>query len=307
VIGDVQFLFDFAICGFAKAGTSSLLMSLERHPETRMESKEWFSFFRNQARGVESMYQMVKKQGGGVMGYKNPHDIQYPSVLKFYRTHAPQAKLLVTIRHPVTWFNSFYNYRVVNNELWSIRGHPNNLTINDSSLKGKASYVNAASGAFHRYLAHLGKTPLDKNERELLNGFLGDDELIGQPPLVPNPVFLMEMRQLGDSNSTRSFQLVKDLQTTLGLQQPIESITHTNSFQQAAKKPRAQQKNVMDICKDEFLPIREEMMHVARNASLWIREYFIKSSNVTVSSPEYFEELMESWMHDPCQTTIKTS
>jgi hypothetical protein len=103
---------------------------------------------------------------------------------------------------------------------------------------------------------------------ELLNGFLDHDQRIGQPPLVPNPVFLKEMRQLGDSNSTRSFQLLKDLQTTLGLQQPIESIVHTNSFQQAAKNPRARQNNIMGICKYEVLPIREEMMRVARYATL---------------------------------------
>lgn len=299
IIGNVQPLFHFSVCGFAKTGTTSLMQTLSEHPEIRMQNTEWYRFFRNQALGVRDMYKMHERRGPGIMGYKNPHDIQYPSVLNFYRQHAPKTKLIVTVRHPVLWFESFYNYRVVNNELWSIKGEPNSLTTNTTF---KANYVNAATGAFHRYLAHLGKTALDTDERMLLNGFLDHDELVDSPPLVPNPVLLLETRQLGDTNETRSVQLLQDIQSFLGFKEPLQPIQHANSLTAVKEKKRRRNKiPLLHICDNEYHIIKEEMMNVARNASTWIRTYFLKSPDVFVSSPDYFEHLMESWMQDPCQ------
>lgn len=41
-------------------------------------------------------------------------------------------------------------------------------------------------------------------------------------------------------------------------------------------------------------------MGIARPASVWIRNYFIESDEVVVSSPNYFKESLETWMYDPC-------
>ena len=39
---------------------------------------------------------------------KSPHDIQYPDTVAFFRNMAPQTKLIVAIRHPVLYFESFF-------------------------------------------------------------------------------------------------------------------------------------------------------------------------------------------------------
>lgn len=297
---DVQFLFDFAIVGFAKTGTTSLMNSLSSHPEILMENVERNDIWNNPIKGIQTMYKMVEQHGPGITGYKGPHIIQNLFMLYFYQTFAPRTKLIVSVRHPVLWFESYYNYRVVNRELGRIKGPPNNLTIDTSA---SFEMVNAATGAFHRYLAHLGKTSLGKAERELLEGVIRENELKQMPALVPNPVMLLETRQLSDSNPERSSLLLKDMQAFLGLQKPLEPLMHTHSYHHIKEKRGINRKvPVMDICEDEFVPIRTEMMRVARNASVWIRDYFVKSNSVTVSSPQYFDQLLLMWMHDPCKT-----
>jgi hypothetical protein len=56
----------------------------------------------------------------------------------------------------------------------------------------------------------------------------------------------------------------------------------------------------LDICDPDYQPVLEEMMAISRAASLWFRTYFMASPNVTVSSPEYVNELFEGWMVNPC-------
>jgi hypothetical protein len=42
-------------------------------------------------------------------------------------------------------------------------------------------------------------------------------------------------------------------------------------------------------------------MEQAMNASTWIRQYFLHSPDVVVSSRDYFiHDLMASWKRDPC-------
>jgi hypothetical protein len=57
----------------------------------------------------------------------------------------------------------------------------------------------------------------------------------------------------------------------------------------------------MDICDPRHDRLRAELMAVPRPASVWIRKYFLSSKDVAVSSPDYFIQVLETWMHDPCE------
>jgi hypothetical protein len=60
--------------------------------------------------------------------------------------------------------------------------------------------LSTAKGSFHQYLAQLGKTPLsDSKELTLL-----DRARLNDVKKMPNPVFFLEISQLGDANVTRS-------------------------------------------------------------------------------------------------------
>jgi hypothetical protein len=232
----------------------------------------------------------VLDKGPGLTGYRNPNDIRYEVV----REHCPNTKHIVTVRHPLLWFESVYNYRLLYRNFWSIKGEPNKLM--GMVCNGKPVYVCAEFGAFHRDLAKWGKTSLAQEELELLSEF--KDEFRNYTSKFKNPIFLMEISQLNDANATRASQLGHDVQTYLGLKNPMRPIPHSNSITKPRTKAAA---NLINICDPQYEPIHSKMMQVARDASLWIRNYFLKSPDVTVSSPKYFEALLESWMEDPCR------
>lgn len=111
--GNVQFLFDFAIAGFAKCGTSSVMKWLMNHPEVRMQGNEMEWFLDDPNRAIKTQYDVLVKEGKGVTGYKSPHHIQRLPYVDFFRNVIPKTKLILTLRHPVTWFQSFYSYRIL--------------------------------------------------------------------------------------------------------------------------------------------------------------------------------------------------
>ncbi len=55
---------------------------------------------------------------------------------------------------------------------------------------------------------------------------------------------------------------------------------------------------MIDICDEDFKPIHDEMILVARNASLWINEYFLDSPEVSYSGS--LKKIVEGWQVDPC-------
>jgi hypothetical protein len=120
-----------------------------------------------------------------------------------------------------------------------------------------------------------------------------------------NKVFLVEASQLTDQDWFRKEQFTNDLMAFLDLQYPFQ-----NGIPGASPAPRLgtqeiRDKRKMDICLSQYDDLREELMQGARDSSQWIRERFLKSPDVFVSSPDYFEQAIASWMEDPCDTSAK--
>ena len=122
-------------------------------------------------------------------------------------------------------------------------------------------------------------------------------------------VFLYEVSQLRSDSSDdtdspgREMQFRHDLQHFLQLEQPISQSmlwfkpgrNRTTEFMLEIKKRQ------IDICTDEYLPLRTVLLETAYNASQLIRRFFMQHADVTVSSPDYFEQhIMTSWERDPC-------
>lgn len=214
--------------------------------------------------------------------------------------HFPNARLVVSVRHPVKWFESYYNYRLEQNELSILKGTPNEL-IGELKCKGcKQHFVlSTAKGEFHRFLARLHKTPLSSPEEIKL---LSRNEKWETMTEIHNPIFFVEMSQLGDNNETRSGILRRDLQDFLGLktaflENEIPKVRPTRN----TIKDNPVNFTKIDICDEEHSPVRTELMHISRNASEWFRQYFLKSDEVFVSSREHLLEILKGWMEDPCQ------
>ena len=352
-----KFLLDYVVAGFAKCGTTTLGHWLGNHPEVRSPTGEIYYYGLKTSRMMMEIFSLKKNSAKVPMspslnssavlgqqpqpqkhpidikkvGFRCPHHVQSPKGLMLLREpYFSEAKIIVSVRHPVIWFESYYNYRLEGGKAGLLKGAPNEL-IGHLKCKGcNAMWIlSTAKGAFHWYLSKLKKTPLNsQQERDLLQPFgkqqnqekrsLQDgreEDGDGQPKSgnngtgsnsqSSNKVFFIEIRQLGDSDPMRTQIFRNDMQEFLQLKQPLDPMIKVlpgKPKKEDEKKTTVTAKNFtrLDICQDEYLPVRTELMYISRNASIWFRQYFMKSSDVYVSSPGYMVQLLEEWMTDPC-------
>jgi len=288
ITGDVQFLLDFAIIGHPKTATTTILYWLRSHPEILMPRHEVRSLRKGKpAALVEELYTSLPAGSLYKRGYKSPIDLETPKALDLIRQYWPQTVLIVGLRHPVKWFESFYNFHL---------RHGDSMPPPSSLIGGcsKETYMVCTDRSlFHIHLSFLGKTKLsDAAEQELLT-HPRKERPFGMK-VLPNKVFLYEINQLNDANPMRAQQYRADLSEFLGLEdEALQPRTnHTDSVTPAEV--------ALDICQKQYGPLRDELMKNSIAASKWIRNYFLQSPDVTVSSPDYFKELLLSWLIDPC-------
>lgn len=150
---------------------------------------------------------------------------------------------------------------------------------------------------YHEHLARLGKTNLSDPKEFYLLG-RNEPEVVSVTDIVsamPNPVFLYEISQAFDNNLTRRTAYAEDLSNFLGLSPSLDPWEPSEG-----KGPDYHFK--IDICDDQYDALRAELVAMGTNASLWLRQYFLKLPDVTVSSPIHFDELIRTWSSDPCET-----
>jgi hypothetical protein len=313
IFGDPQFLLDVAIVGFPKCGTTALQDWLSQHPQVQFLPGEPFPLMhRKPYLLIYKLYTQLPAEDGPtkfVRGYKNPLDIRAQPSISTLAKFFPKTLLIVGLRHPVHWFESLYNFKIqnlpghVDPAVW---GDPNSL-VDECEDWLDVHCVGTAKGWFHVYLASLGKVQFPQEWRSEYPRYLQN---VSSATPVPNPIFLYETNQLNfedTHNSTTahySDQLRRDLQVQLGLNSPLDmtmsrakpDMEHFNERQQ-----RRKDRHKIHICREQYLPLRKALMVIARRSSEWIRNDFMKSPDVFVSSPDYFVALMEKWMMDPCE------
>lgn len=124
---------------------------------------------------------------------------------------------------------------------------------------------------------------------------------------VPNPVFFFDMHQLADDNEERLNVLRQDVQNYLGLATDLPPVgRHKPGRSWSAKTQKEKDRAKIDICDQQHIPVRRELMRISKENSEWIRTVFLNSPNVFVSSRYYVEELLSEWMNDPCSNETET-
>ena len=273
IINDVQFLLDFAIVAHPKCGTTALLNWIGNHDEVQMHDNEIHSLKSNKPAELVSLMYDLPPGSHYKRGYKAPNDLRSEDALQAIQTYWPQTKLIVGLRHPVKWMESFYNFRKRKG-----RKVPSDEVMRGLEIPQQVQ--------FHLNLANLGKTNVTEQESNLL----GPDKK--RPRLhLRNEVFLYEISQPSDKNETRAARFRTDLSDFIGLSIPLDPLERKESdnFHYA-----------IDICDEEYSHLRARLVENGKVAATWIRNYFLPLPDVTVSSPTYFEELLQSWSIDPC-------
>jgi hypothetical protein len=196
---------------------------------------------------------------------------------------------------------------------------------------------NPLSASSSRIGSRTSASEMDLKERDW---FTPEDykQWVHDPPrYAPNPVFLYDTQQLldddddddhhdntttatvstttttttttttnADGSRTRARQFRHDLHHFLGFHPTHElpPVLHyspgtTRRFNATEQARRNALK--ISICDVKHGILREELMEIAQQVGPWIRDYFLKSPDVVVSSPDYFvSHILESYQHDPC-------
>lgn len=279
---------------------------LEKHPGLQvLKSEVWALSARDPARLIRRIHRRLPADLP--RGYKCPGDVLTVYVMDYYRRLWPRTKLFVGVRHPVLWFQSLYNFRVQNFQSFREFPHPNELF---EDCAPKWSLMCAKRGFFGYHLMKLGKsrsaggvprapTALEyemmawMGVRNRTNPFVSP---------LPNEIFLFELQQLSDQNEARHERFKADIQDYLSLSQPLPDMIHFTPgrvWHDELQKEKDAKK--IDICQDQFLPLRRALMKMSRMSSRWIRDEFLGLPSVHVSSDDYVRQILETeWMVDPC-------
>ena len=298
---DVSNHLSFALIGFSKSGTTSLLRLLQNTNETVMFPKERCDMVNGDIPFLlNSLHSLERKK----RGIKCPQELwsSRSSIQAGYKKFFHKTKLVVGIRHPILWFESMYNFNVRN---------ANNMISTDKlSRCGRGSHgVCAWRMNIPDFLSWLNKTPLGNDEGAFMN--LKADIDAKKTGNV-GPVFLYEMDQLKgeDNNGTIGTVFRKDLAAFLDIQDGLPELPHISTagsmdFIEGMKE--FTENFTIDICDDEHSFIRSVLMEKSRTSSEWIQKYFISSEDVHVSSRDYFLNRMQQWHTDPCIERKKTN
>ena len=301
-------LIEFAVAGFAKTGTSYLLHHLLNTDETYMGGEEHCLSSSDVSKKI-SMYKLGRRTDDGRTRIKNglkcPRDLQDVHGLENYEKHFPRTKFIVSLRHPILWFQSFYNYKVrqhalKKHDMW----RPNVMDligpcnagseyVTHTYQKGEAHREGVCTNAarFHHYLSRLGFTEMSTSEELSLV-----DHGMAIASLPEARLFLMEINQFSIENQTRANTFTQDLQNYVGLENPLPPLLAHEKKQ----IPEDVKNMFIDICDEQYDLIRSMLLETAREAHVWIRDYLLKSEQVVVSSLDHFLELLEGWDRDPC-------
>lgn len=112
-------LLDFAVIGFPKCGTSTMMRFLHTK-SSFVPGREICDFNTKNEEKIDKFQNLItefsRKNPGKKIGVKCPSSAEsfrfYDNVKKFYGDD--HTRYIVGIRHPIDWFESFYNFRVNN-------------------------------------------------------------------------------------------------------------------------------------------------------------------------------------------------
>ena len=281
---DNDITLDFFVSGFPKCGTTTLLKTFEQHSETVVPPMEECSLdqvFQDDMaykRLTEHLKDATNTTSLDIKrGIKCPFGLTTLMAIERLEEWFPNTKLIFGLRHPVYYFQSFYNYRVLMVHQDKLEGpipSPESLIGSDDWIR-----VSTETARFEKVLEKLGKTE-------------GSDEL-----KTPFKVFLYTLEQMEDENEDRKGSLRATLGSFLELKKPIEPLPRANQNVFVGKEGFEE---TIDICDTEHDKLRNVLVENGKKTLQWILDEFLKSPDVIVANEGHFHEIVSQWGLDPC-------
>ena len=306
-----QDLLNFTVIGYPKTGTTFMLRDwLPKHPDICMPNRESDSWKHGPVQLARELYNI----GGRthcIRGYKHPTQLLEGKRLGEILNAYPKSGLIVALRHPVWWMESYYNHKVRSGNL--------NESQPLESLRGKGGcsdecpgYVCPANAKFQFYLSLLGKTPLKSDHELSLLNVKGHQKWRRRYVMeykIHNPVFLVESSQLDATQDAQVAEALRqDLSHFLGLgedrllpPQPKPVLHLPGNLGEHVVQSYPKVKGSIKICDERYKNVRNELVDIGTKAAEWILTYFIQSQDVSISSPDYFRQKLLEWQYDPCE------
>ena len=239
---------------------------------------------------VERLFEL--EQGGSSSckrAFKSPSLIRSQPGMQGIRDSWPQTQVVIGLRHPVTWIQSLYNFKIFrqNISLPQLRVNMTKCRVEGFCLQ---------SVLFHYELAKLGKTALiEADEMNLLEVYKEFDRKLVLDPPSPNNFFLYEFSELH----------TEDLRFALGeylnLKRPLAKLGDYQNHQTTTKIP-----GQIDICEDQHFAVRQKLLEIGDAAAQWIDDYFLRSPDVVTAGASFQRALMQ-WRVDPCESVMGNS
>jgi len=290
----VKNLLDVAILGHAKCATSFVLKWLRTSPEIAMFKQEVCDVYDGKPASLARKLYGLSNSTDAKRGFKCPGHFARTS-LRWFRKYYGNARLIVGVRHPVLWFESYYNFRSRH-----MRGSSNNNATRQKALPPADALIGECTpegqgvctdrANFQRNFGNFGKTPMNTTaEMRLLRIPREKQQYLSE---IPNPIFVYDTSQIYQE------QFRIDLQRFVGLDAELVAAANVSD---SSSSSSSQKKQVLDICLPRYRNLRRELVDIGTRASSWMREYFLKMPSVYVSNRTQFESILETWQFDPCE------
>jgi len=293
-------ILDFAIIGFAKCGTTEMMAKLSKFAAMPLSDictpvhQTVYYAYKNWPKQYDHNGTKILK------GTKCPRAID-PDVSQF-STFLPRTKLIIGIRHPVLMYQSFWKMFARNQEA---AFNPYDHT----KIYGKTLCLGLCLGRarYHLYLAALGKTPLDTEERKFLapGDYDGGKNLINKN--ISNPIFLYDITQISEKESSKlEIDLIwNDLAKFLQLPDK-EKMTVSRESQNNDRTPKYH----VDICDEKNDDLRALIMPYGYEMSIWLCDYLLvhvaDDNNFIIPDPDRFCKIIRGYSKDPCGRLIRS-
>jgi len=302
---------DFFVMGFPKCGTTSMSdLFQEVVNETVIIYKQWFpprkdgkprlhNIYEYGFRGVNQAVTLIDKikrtskkyNETKKFGIKWPTALEHPSVIRNLievdKRHR-NTKIIIGMRHPVKWFESFYNYRLLNYTM-----PPANKLIGGREIHVRG--VRTGLAQYEKYFMQFGKVDLTKDELGMLHNHKPDTTLLS----TPNKIFLYTIEQFKDKNVTRANKFFNDLASFMKLEETItlEMMPKSNVYDDKTKDDILEDRR-FKICDDENKEVRKVLVENGKVTANWFQSRL--SKEVDIGGREHFFALLETWKEDPC-------
>jgi hypothetical protein len=287
---------DFFIMGFPKCATSSLMqLFMKAVNETDIvwmdDGNQEYNV--RHMKNVERLLEKIE-EGRSTNSEVKKYGIKWPVLhkdnnlvesMKNLIESNPQheeTKIIIGMRHPVRFFESFWNFR-------ELRDHdmpPPSTLIGSQKIAKRGVYTELAQ--FEKNLMLLGKFDLVHDD------FAWLEENYKTVLSTKNKVFLYLQEQFQDENTTRFQTFLDDMLSFVGVEEAKvtpDDFPHYNVIN--GKKP-------FDICDEAHKEIRDVLLSGGKASAKWFEKNLENSRDVYVSDKEYFLSMVNTWGHDPC-------